>query len=319
MSYSEQLNHAHLTKAETSKETSEFNESITQLLAGQPPVYSLPPQITRNAAEAGKALWQVKKHPDIEERIASTSKGKAPVRVYVPEKIKAVYLDIHGGGFVLGRAHHQDQSLAALANNCDIATISVDYRLAPEYPYPAAPDDCETAALWLIENMQKEFGTESIFIGGDSAGANLAVATLLRMRDKHGFTGFSGANLMFGIFDQSMTPSVKSWGEEPYLILTTKLMEWFYDTYTAGADRYNPDISPLYADLSGMPPALFTVGTLDVLLDDTLLMSKKWIQAGNRAELCIYPGGIHAFTSFPLEIAQQAKNKMYEFITSLIE
>lgn len=318
MSYLEQLNHTHLTEEEISQETAYFNDKIAKILAGQLPVYNLPPQQVRDTAEAGKALWPVKKHPDVQDRLAVALQREVPVRVYIPETVKAVYLDIHGGGFVLGRAHHQDQTLVALANNCSIAAVSVDYRLAPEHPYPAAIDDCETAALWLIENAQKEFGTGTILIGGDSAGANLAVATLLRMRDRHGFTGFSGVNLLFGLFDLTMTPSVKNWGEEPNLVLTTKLIEWFYDSYTAGADKKNPDISPFYADLSNLPPALFSVGTLDVLLDDTLLMYKKWVQANNEAELCVYPGGIHAFTSFPLAIAREAKRRIYEFIIKLV-
>jgi acetyl esterase/lipase len=101
-----------------------------------------------------------------------------------------VYLHIHGGGFMLGRAYQYDEMMAAIAGACQVATVSVDYRLAPEDPYPAGPDDCETAAVWLAENAASEFGTDRLIIGGESAGANLSAVTLLRMRDRHGFSGF---------------------------------------------------------------------------------------------------------------------------------
>ncbi|GIS65507.1 MAG: hypothetical protein CM1200mP3_17550 [Chloroflexota bacterium] len=83
------------------------------------------------------------------------------VRAFIPEgQINGVYLHIHGGGWVLGRAHHKDPELETIMNKCEAAVISVDYRLAPESPYPAAQDDCEAAAVWVVENAPKEFGTK---------------------------------------------------------------------------------------------------------------------------------------------------------------
>ena len=297
-----------------SKETAEFNEGVDKLLSSLPPTYTFVPQQIRDDREAGKGLWPIKRLDDFKDKEVSGSAGKALVRSYVPEKVKAVYLHIHGGGFMLGRAHHQDEGLYAIANNCNVATVSVDYRLAPENPYPAGADDCEAAAVWLVENMKKEFNTEKIIIGGESAGANLAVVTLLRMRDKHGFTDFSGANLVYGVYDQSMTPSARNWGESPNLVLTTKLMHWFHSQYAPADMLKDPDVSPLYADLAHMPPALFSVGTLDPLLDDSLFMSSRWITAGNKGELALYPGGIHAFNAFPIELARQANKKIGEFV-----
>jgi len=296
------------------KETAEFNEGVDKLLSSLPPTYTLEPQKIRDDREAGMGLWPIKRLDGFEDKEVSGSAGKVPVRMYIPENVNAVYLHIHGGGFMLGRAYHQDEGLHAIANTCNVATVSVDYRLAPENPYPEGADDCEAAAVWVIENIQKEFNTEKIIIGGESAGANLSVVTLLRMRDKHGFTGFSGANLVYGVYDQSMTPSARNWGESPNYILTTKLMNWFHSQYAPADMLKDPDVSPLYADLSNMPPALFSVGTLDPLLDDSLFMSSRWITAGNEAILAIYPGGIHAFNAFPIELARRANAKMVEFI-----
>jgi acetyl esterase/lipase len=94
-------------------------------------------------------------------------------------------------------------------------------------------------------------------------------------------------------------------------------LEKFFDAYAPPPlDRRNPDISPLYADLHGLPRALFTVGTCDPLLDDTLFMYARWIAAGNEAELAIYPGGAHAFTLFPLPLATAANERCDRFLRS---
>ncbi len=296
------------------EETRNFNDAIHKLLSAMPRTYTLSPQQIRDDREAGKGLWTVTRLDEVQDRFVPGPFGEIPIRVYVPEKVRGVYLHIHAGGFILGRAHHADIGLVSLANRCDVATFSVDYRLAPEDPYPAGPDDCEAAAVWLAENAKQAFGTEVLLIGGESAGANLSIVTLLRMRDKHGFTGFSGANLLYGIYDLTLTPSARKWGEVPNLILTTKLIEWFNENYVSSDHYADPSVSPLYADLENLPPALFTVGTMDPLLDDTLFMHSRWLAAGNRSELAVYPGGIHGFNTFPIKIASQANTRIVEFI-----
>src|SRR5207249_4382288 len=120
----------------------------------------------------------------------------------------------HGGGWVLGRAFHDDARNEAIAERCRVAVVSVDYRLAPEDPYPAGPDDCEAAALWLVEHARAEFGADRLVVGGASAGAHLAAVTLQRMRDRHAFTRFAGAVLTYGAYDLAMTPSTAR-GQRP--------------------------------------------------------------------------------------------------------
>jgi acetyl esterase/lipase len=297
-----------------SPETKDLNSKIEKELSAVPPIYTLRPQVIRAARLAGKSIWGPIRHvAEVQDRIIAGPGGDLSLRVFVPDKVRAVYLHFHGGGFMLGRADHFDELLNPIAKNCQVAVVSVDYRLAPENPYPAGPDDCETAAVWLVENSLAEFGSEKLLIGGESAGANLAAVTLLRMRDRHAFTGFSGAVLTYGAYDLSMTPSARNWGERN-LILTTRLMQWFHENYVPAGNYTDPDISPLYADLSGMPPAFFTVGTLDPLIDDSLFMYMRWLAAGNLSELAIYPGGIHAFDAFPIELASQAKARIREFI-----
>jgi acetyl esterase/lipase len=246
--------------------------------------------------------------------------GDIPIRIIAPENPDGCFLYLHGGGWTLGSADGQDPLLEAVAKHANLACISVDYRLAPEDPYPAGPDDCEAAALWLAENSKSEFGSERMFIGGASAGAHLAVVTLLRLRDKHGHQPFCGASLNYGCYDLNMTPSMRNWGDRP-LILTTPLVHWFCDNFVPPEKydteaRRHPDISPLYADLTDLPPAHFLVGTLDPLLDDSLFMYGRWTASGNEAVLDIAPDGIHGFNAFPCELTSEMNAKAIAFLAS---
>lgn len=292
-----------------------FNAELERLAAEAPPIHTLEPETIRAAREDGSGPAGPIFYSDMaEERVIETAGGGLSVRVFVPDTVKGVYLHIHGGGWVLGRAHHQDIRLEEIAKECSAAVVSIDYRLAPEHPYPAGPDDCEAAAVWLVENAKSEFGADNIVIGGESAGGHLSVSTMLRMRDKHDYTGFKGANLLYGVYDLSMTPSQANWGDLT-LILNTPIMAWFYDHYVPEDIRRDPDVSPIYATLTGMPPALFTVGTLDPLLDDTLFMHARWATAGIESELEVYPGAVHGFDGFPTDQAEQANSRINGFIT----
>lgn len=299
-------------------ETAEFNRQLEALLADAPSITEVPVDETRRAREEGRGpAGPVVLSDMAEERVIDGPGGALTLRTFVPQSPKGVYLHIHGGGWVLGRAHLQDPRNEEIARSCEVAVVSVDYRLAPEYPYPAALDDCEAAAAWLAASAKSEFGADALVIGGESAGAHLSAATLLRMRDKHRFSGFAGANLVYGVYDLAMTPSQRNWGARN-LVLNTEIMAWFYDQFIPENLRRDTDASPLYADLSALPPALFTVGTLDPLLDDTLFMSQRWQAAGNPAKLAVYPGGPHGFDAHPTQMARRARDRMDEFIKSAV-
>ena len=113
----------------------------------------------------------------------SISNHKVTIRIFNNDTPNFVYLHIHGGGHCIGAADMQDQSLEKISNDLNCVVVSVEYRLAPANSYPAAPDDCEAAALWLIENSKSQFNTEKIVIGGESAGANLSAVTLQRLKE----------------------------------------------------------------------------------------------------------------------------------------
>ena len=180
--------------------------------------------------------------------------------------------------------------------------MSPDYRLAPEDPWPAAPDDCETAALWLLD----EFGGP-FTIGGFSAGATLAVTTLLRLRERA--DRFRGAVLQFGTYDLS--------GQTPAGRLIRD--EYFIEAYAGHVrDRTIPDISPIYGDLRDLPPLLMIVGALDVLLEDNLAMAARVCAAGGSADLRVYPESQHWFTNRPTGMAKAARQDIERWLASLL-
>jgi acetyl esterase/lipase len=288
----------------------------TRKLNAQIPRESMPavwtPALIERARDLTQIMGGVFAAGDVtgfEERTIPGPGGPLRLRTCVPDTVRAVYLDIHGGGFFMGSAAMDDRPNAALARRAGVATVSVEYRLAPEHAYPAAPDDCEAAALWLLGNAKREFGTERLLIGGGSAGGNLAAVTLLRLRDRHGAAGrFLGANLVYGVYDLAGTPSQLRDGPPSYR-----------DLYLPGwspAQRRSPDVSPLHADLAGLPPALFTVGSADTLLDDSLFLAMRWRAAGNEAELAIYPESVHGFNVFPTAMARAANERIEAWLAA---
>jgi len=300
-----------------SPETAAFNAGLESLMRDEPPVESVPPEESRKIREQGTRRTGPVTLSDIAlERRISGPAGDIPVRVFLPPEVRGIYLHLHGGGWVLGRAHLQDPYLERIARDGRCAVVSVDYRLAPENPYPAGPDDCETAASWLLARGRMEFGVDRFVIGGESAGACLAASVLLRLAGKRGRTSFAGANLVYGIYDLAETPSLRTWGRRR-LVLNTPAMRWFIRNYAPAKIRGEPDVSPLqarYEDLAAMPKALFTVGTLDPLLDDSLFMAARWTAAGAPAELEIYPGGPHGFATMDHPLADRAVGRMTGFL-----
>jgi len=305
-----------VTEDELLAETRAFNESLEQLIAALPALHTVPPEQTRRARRESGGIFAPPVYlPEAWwERIPGRSGEEIPLRMVEPAaQSRGAYLHIHGGGWTLGAADLQDPKLKAAANATGLTIVSVDYRLAPEHPYPAAPDDCEDAAVWLLDRFAGR-----LVIGGESAGAHLAVVTLLRLRDRHRIDireRFGAANLSFGVYDLTGTPSRHLWGDRE-LVLSSRSMSWFVENFVPGfsdEQRRHPDVSPLYADLRGLPPALFTCGTLDPLLDDTLFMEARWRAAGNETTLSIVPEAVHGFLAFEIEIARRSHEQQHAF------
>lgn len=297
-------------------DTRAVNTGIVKALGAVPDRWVFPMAMLRKLRLEGKGPFPLSPESPYAQVIEIEGPhGPVPLRILTPPAPpKGVYLHLHGGGWCLGSARENDGLNHRFVERTGFAVVSVDYRLAPEIPYPAAPDDCEAAALWLLREGPARFGTDRFAIGGESAGANLSVATLLRLRDRHGLTPFRAANLNAGAYDLALTPSARNWGDEP-LVLNTRDINVFVGHYLrVGGDVASSDVSPLHADLTGLPPALFTIGTRDALLDDTLFMAPRWLAAGNGAELAVYPGGCHVFVGFPGSLADQALARIHAFI-----
>jgi acetyl esterase len=315
-----QLDPALFRKEAIGEDTAKLNDAMVELMTGLPEWWSVGAEATREARRQGRGPFPPPVYSPRARTIVITGRdgNEIRLRVIAPAQVRGVYLHIHGGGWVLGSAEQQDPMLERIAENTGLAVVSVEYRLAPEHPYPAGPDDCETAAAWLVRHAKAEFGSDVLTIGGESAGGHLSAVTVLRMRDRYGFTGFRGANFVYGAFDLSMTPSQRMFGNRR-LVLRTIDMQQFYNAFLPTIeDRRVPDISPLYADLKGLCPALFSVGTQDALLDDTLFMHARWVAAGNETELAIHPGGAHGFTLFPNRLANEAGARSEEFLRKVI-
>jgi acetyl esterase/lipase len=300
-----------------SAETRASNDALARRLAKLPTLTDFVEARRRFASGEGPIPSTPKSKDAKTLSIPGKAGGKIGLRIIAPEAPKGVYLHIHGGGWALGSADMRDGHLEQIAAHTGLACVSVEYRLAPEHPYPAGPDDCETAARWLVDNASTAFGVNKLVIGGESAGAHLSVITLLRLREAGLGGSFCCANLVFGPYDLSMTPSTLQ--ADGALVIDRQTLKRTRAAFLpAGVDRRDPDVSPLYADLRGLPAALFTIGTLDPLLDDSLFMHARWIAAGNAAELAVYPGGVHGFTAFGGELAQQANAQCERFFREAI-
>jgi acetyl esterase/lipase len=245
----------------------------------------------------------------VEQRHAGSGIDAVPVRILRPPgKVRGVVLDIHGGGWVIGNARMDDALNLALIKACDVAVVSVEYQLAGRTSIQGMMDDCLLAARWLFAGGMPEYRDLPIFVLGESAGAHLATATLLRLKEWPELLGrVAGAVLYYGVYDLAGTDSVKRAGPDT-LVLDGPGMITGLRSLTPGmsdAERRQAPLSPLYGDLQGLPPALMFVGDLDPLLDDTVRMAARWSEIAE-VELHRLPEAPHGFIRFKTGMATKA-------------
>lgn len=199
-------------------------------------------------------------------------------------------LYLHGGGYVIGSARTGVPLAAALAARAGVRAWSLDYRLAPEDPFPAAVDDAVAAYAALVE----EVGAERIVVAGDSAGAGLALALLVAARER-GLPLPAGLVAFSGWFDLTLAGESLTGKEAVDPIFDAADIRDYADTYLAGADGAGHLASPFLADLHGFPPLLLQVGTYEVLLDDTTRLATRAAAADVDVRLEVYAGASHVF------------------------
>ena len=247
----------------------------------------------------------------IEDREIPGQEGKIPVRIYTPEGKGPfpVLVFFHGGGWVIGNIESHDTTCRVLTNAAGCVTVSVDYRLAPEHKFPAAPEDCYTATKWVADNATTFNGDPTrIAVGGDSAGGNLAAVVPLMARDR------GGPNLVYQLLIYPATdyylpgtPSIQENGDG--YLLTRDDMIWFLGHYLSSeADIKHPYAFPLQAkELSGLPPAMVITAEFDPLRDEGEMYAVQLKQAGVVVTATRYHGTIHGFVSLAGMIDQGKK------------
>ncbi|VXB79393.1 alpha/beta hydrolase [Massilia sp. 9I] len=244
------------------------------------------------------------------ERLDALAGGlRVPVRVLRPAGTpRGIVLDIHGGGWVIGNPEMNDALNAAIVRACGVMVVSVDYRLAPAASIQAMMDDCLAGARWLLEGGLNGSAGLPVIVVGESAGAHLAAATLLRLKAWPALLArLAGTVLYYGVYDLAGSPSLRNAGRET-LVLDGPAMLPGLRLLTPGMSdsaRRSSPLSPLYGDLTGMPPALMFTGGRDPLRDDTLQMAARWRQAAP-AELVDLPEAPHGLIHFPTAMGRAA-------------
>ncbi|GCE47270.1 acetyl esterase [Thermosporothrix hazakensis] len=235
----------------------------------------------------------------VEDRVIPGPGGPLPVRIYTPadEEGLPALIYLHGGGWVIGSLETHDQVCRSLANLAHCVVIAVDYRLAPEHPFPAALEDCYAAAVWVVEHAETlHIDSKRLAIGGDSAGGNLAAAVTLMAREM-GAPHFVFQVLIYPVTDHPESGSASYREFEVGYSLTKHDMLWYCEQYLPDPSQWqNPYVVPLHApDLSGLPPALVLTAGYDPVRDDGKRYADRLQEAGVPVQYRCYEGMIHSF------------------------
>jgi acetyl esterase len=249
----------------------------------------------------------------VEDRRIVTKAGPIPVRIYTPSGTGPfpVLMYFHGGGFVVGDLDTHDGLCRSLANGATCVVVSVEYPLAPEHKFPAAPEACLAATVWVAEHAGDVGGDPArIAVGGDSAGGNLAAVVARLARDLGGpalvFQLLIYPDVDFRRANHSIQAFAGKFGN-----VSRAAQHWFMDNYlTNKQDKLDPRVSPLLAsDLTGLPPALIVTAEFDALRDEGEEYGRRLEKAGVPVTVSRYPGMIHEFVRHPFDDSGKARRE----------
>jgi acetyl esterase len=268
-------------------------------MAARGSLETVTPAQMRARAAAQFAEWN--RDPEPLAAVRDFRVGAIPVRLYDPapgaEGGLLVYL--HGGGWVIGDLDLEDAALRRIAARSGVRILSVDYRLAPEHPFPAPLDDAEAVVRWAAAGPPElSVDAARIGLGGASAGANIALGTALRLRDGGG-PALRFLLLMYGPYaGGAATSSYLAFADGRFGLPRTA-MDWFWRVYTgAEPGKGHPCAVPLAAELAGLPPVFLNHAELDILRDDTILLAERLRTCGVAVEHRAYAGAVHGFTQY---------------------
>jgi acetyl esterase len=233
-----------------------------------------------------------------------------PVRVYrpgraVPPVPMVVYL--HGGGFVLGDLDLVDSAATRVADLAEVVVVSVDYRLAPEHPFPAGLQDCYAALQWAVADADLGIDADRVGVAGESAGGGLAAAVALLARDRGGPRLRHMCLVNPELDDRLDTPSARAFVDTPKWDRDNAVASWCHYLGGAASGDAVPELAApaRAADLAGLPPAFVSVSEFDPLRDEAISYAHRLIQAGVRTELRYYPGTFHASYTAPAAVSRR--------------
>ena len=256
----------------------------------------------RRQAEVIRARWfrGGPKMSNTRETDVPTKVGNVHVRMHRPLAIKEpqpalVYL--HGGGWTMFSLNTHDRIMRELAKRAGVVVIGVDYALSPESKFPFALNQIYGVVRWL-ESHGAEWGIDAnnIAIGGDSAGANLAVSTSLMLRDSGGPNCIRGMLLIYGCYSPEISEfSARKYGAEGNILTSNEMSNYWKNYLESPDDAFNPLASPMLANLEGLPPAFQVLAQYDVLNEQNVEFNLRMRKAGIEAEKCEYPSTTHSF------------------------
>lgn len=268
----------------------ELDPAMAEILAmlqrrALPPYETMTPALARAECEVRNAFWNADapQLPEIEDVTIEGPRGPLLLRLYVPEGAptpSGAIVYVHGGGWVLGSLDTHDHVCRRLARAARVRVVSVSYGLAPEHPFPQGLSDVVHTLRWLFEHgASEDIDTNAIALAGDSAGANLALAACLRLRDL-GEPLPRAAALIYGCYAPDLeSPSHLAFGDGRYF-LSTATMRWFWEHYVPDpAERDDPLVSPLFGDLRGLPPLYVSAAEFDPLRDDSERLARRLLEA----------------------------------------
>jgi epsilon-lactone hydrolase len=225
-------------------------------------------------------------------------------------------LFLHGGGYAIGSINTHRRLAFDVSTAAGARVLLLDYRLAPEHPFPAAVDDAATAWRWLLK---QDLAADKLAIAGDSAGGGLTIATLVNLRDQRLGLPACAVAISPWVDLEGVGASMTARSAQDPMVQKAGL-GWMADMYLAGKDARTPLAAPLLADLNGLPPVLVQVGTAETLLDDATRIAERLHSAGGEVKLSVWPNMLHVFPLFApiltegrdgcVEIGQFIKTRM---------